>query len=173
MTTAIGSGRPTLGNINAPITVVEFSDFQCPYCVKFAEQIYPQFKREYLDTGKAKLIFRNYPIFQAHPQAMQAAQAALCVYEQGGNSSYFTYHEKLFANSESLTIENLNEWSQTQGYNITSCLASQSSRIDILKDMDDGTKIGVKGTPSFVINGKFIEGVLPYQEFKKILDESP
>lgn len=170
MTIAVGSDRPTLGNPSAKVTIVEFSDFQCPYCVKFAEEIYPKLKREYIDTGKVKLIFRNYPIFQAHPNAMSAAEAALCVYQQGGNDSYFPYHEKLFANSESLTTENLKSWAKDAGYNISSCLDSHTFRTEILKDMDDGNLIGVKGTPSFAINGKFIVGILSYPELKKLLD---
>lgn len=172
MTTAIGVARPTLGNTNAPVTIVEFSDFQCPHCATFAEQIYPQIKKNYIDTGKIKFIFRNFPIYQAHPQAMQAAEAALCVYQQKNITGYVTYSEKLFTNTESLTTEILNTLAQEQGVNISSCLESQMFRNDVLKDMEDGSKIGVKGTPSFVINGKFIEGFLPYSEFKKIIDSA-
>ncbi len=171
MTIAMGTGRPTLGNPDAKVTMVEFSDFQCPYCAKFAEEIYPLLKKEYIDAGKVKLIFRNYPIFQAHPNAMSAAEASLCVYQQGGKDSYFPYHEKLFANSESLTSENLKSWANDAGFNISTCLDSHTFRTEVLKDMDDGNLIGVKGTPSFAINGKFIEGILPYSELKKLLDK--
>lgn len=172
MTEVIGTGRPTIGNANAPVTIVEFSDFQCTHCATFAKQEFPQLKREYIDTGKVKFIFRNFPIYQVHPQAMQAAEAALCIYQQENITGYMTYSEKLFTNAESLTTEILNTLAQEQGVNISSCLDSHQFRNDVLKDMEDGSKAGVKGTPSFVINGKFIEGVLPYQEFKKIIDSA-
>lgn len=171
MTEVIGSGRPTLGDSDARVTIVEFSDFQCPYCAAFAQQTYPLIKRDYVDTGKAKIIFRNFPIYQAHPQAMQAAEAALCVYKDGKNAAFFKYHDKLFQNYEDLSLENLNAWALDLGTNISTCLNSHVARNDILNDMEDARKAGVKGTPAFFINGKLVEGNLPYGEFKKIIDE--
>lgn len=172
MTDVIGSGRPVNGNSNAPVTIVEFSDFQCPYCVVFSKETYPLIKRDYISTGKVKMIFRNFPIYQAHPQAMQAAEAALCVHKEGGDESFFKYHDKLFQNYESLPEEKLILWASEMGYNITSCLQSKTLRNDVLKDLEDGAKSGVQGTPSFFINGKMIAGNLPYTEFKKVIDSS-
>ncbi len=172
MTEVIGTGRPELGNPNAPVTIVEFSDFECPYCADFAKQTYPLIKRDYIQTGKVRWIFRNFPLYQSHQNAMQAAEAALCVYEQGNATAYFAYHDKLFANAESLTIENLKSWASDKGYNISSCLDSHSTRLTVLKDMDDANKAGVQGTPSFFINGKFMAGNLPYVEFKKAMDSA-
>jgi protein-disulfide isomerase len=172
MTEVMGTGRPTLGNPNAPVTIVEFSDFQCPYCAIFSKETYPLIKRDYISTGKAKMIFRNFPIYQAHPQAMQAAEASLCVHKEGRDESFFKYHDKLFQNYQDLPEDKLIIWASEIGYNITSCLQSKALRNDVLKDIEDAGKAGVKGTPSFFINGKFISGNQPYSEFKKVIESS-
>ncbi|MEK7084540.1 MAG: thioredoxin domain-containing protein, partial [Patescibacteria group bacterium] len=89
---------PMIGSAKAPVTIIEFSDFQCPFCARFATETLPPLKSTYLTTGKARLIFRDLPLVQIHPYARGAAIAAECAKKQGKDAMYFRYHDKLFEN---------------------------------------------------------------------------
>lgn len=159
---------PVLGKSTAPVTIIEFSDFQCPFCEKFYTETLPQLKKEYIDTGKAKLVFRDYPL-SLHPMAHISAEAAECVRMKAGgkDAAYFKYHDKIFENQESLTAENLKKWAKEQGYNIDSCLANGDKKAEVDKDVQDG---GSLGTPTFFINGVKLEGAQPFSAFKQVID---
>jgi len=157
---------PVLGDKNAPITIIEFSDFQCPFCAKFHSETLPELKKNYIDTGKAKLIYRDYPL-PNHPMAIPSALAAQCVFEQGGDEAYYKYHDTLFSNQAILSSENLIVWASQQGYNIKDCFESQKFLNEVNADYAAG---GQLGTPTFFINGMKVEGAQPYTIFEQILE---
>jgi protein-disulfide isomerase len=171
----------------AKIAIVEFSDYECPFCKRHFSQVYPELKANYINTGKAILTFRDYPLEFHDPLATQEALAAECVKELGGDGKYFEYHDLLYTNTTSngtgLDKSKLYDYAAQIGINretFTQCLDSQKHLNEIKKDIEDGTKAGVSGTPGFIIGkydangkvvGKFLPGAYPYEDFKRILDE--
>lgn len=160
---------PMLGDKNAPVTIIEFSDYQCPYCGRFWSDTLPQIEKEYINTGKVRLVFRDFPL-SMHPNALPAALASECVHEKGGDKAYYKYHDKLFANQVSLTDANLKAWAKELGYDITSCLDSKKYLSEVNKDQQDGSAAGVTGTPAFFINGQKLVGAQPFSAFKQLID---
>lgn len=158
------------GNPNAPVTMVEFSDYQCPFCGRYYAQTRPQIMKEYVDTGKVKLVFRDFPL-SFHPNAQKASEAAECAGEQG---KYWEMHDKLYDNQKDLGIVNYKKWARELGLDGTkfdTCLDTGAMVNEIKKDMADGQAAGVKGTPGFFINGRELRGAQPYSAFKAIIDE--
>jgi protein-disulfide isomerase len=160
-----------IGDPNAPVTIIEFSDYQCPFCARFYTQTYPLLKEQYIDTGKANLVFRDFPLANIHPEAFAASEAAECVREQGGDEAYFEMHDKIFENQNSLSKTSLNNFAKELGYDIEACLSSGKFYNEVNQDLQDGTTAGVRGTPSFFINGKMLEGAQPFSEFQRIIDQ--
>ena len=158
-----------LGDKNAPVTIIEFSDFECPFCARFYKQTLPQLQRAYIDTGKVKLVYRDFPL-SFHPNAQKAAEAAECVREQGGDEAYFKMHDAIFENQPSLSESNLKVWAQDLGYDIDSCLDSDKFRSEVQKDFADGQAAGISGTPSFFINGQKLVGAQPFSAFQQIIE---
>src|SRR5215470_12539040 len=159
-------GKPSLGPANAPVTLVEFSDFQCPYC-RQAQGTLKQLMAAY--EGKIKLVYRDFPLRSIHPQAQKAAEAAQCAAEQ---QQFWPYHDKLFA-STSLQMDDLKKFAQELGLNVeqfTSCLDSGKTAAGIDADMQDGQRAGVNATPSFFVNGYPLSGAASYERFKELVD---
>ena len=173
---------PIIGNPNAPITIIEFSDFQCPFCAKFHIQTLPLIMNEYINKGQVKLVFRDFPIQSIHPNALPASVAAECANEQG---KFKEMHDKLF--------EKQNEWSNQTTDNVIitfnqyafemgleekrfeDCLKNGKYIEEIQKDLDDGRTYGISGTPGFFVGNDqigFIElkGAQPFENFKKVID---
>jgi len=160
-----------LGDENAPVTIIEFSDYQCPFCSRFWSQTLPLIKSEYIDTGKVKFVYRDFPLSSIHPMAQSAAEAAECVRDAAGNDeAYFEYHDTVFANQQLLSIANLNSWAKEQGYDITECLSSGEFRSEVSKDTADAQAAGGRGTPYFVINGNPLSGAQPFSAFQQIIE---
>ena len=160
-----------LGDPNAPVTIIEFSDYQCPFCAKFWSETLPSIKSEYIDTGKVKLVFRDFPLTSIHPLALPAAEAAECVRDAAGSDgAYYEYHDKIFANQQFLSVDNLKLWAGEMGYNIDSCLDSRKFRAEVQKDTADGQSAGGQGTPYFVINGNPLSGAYPFSSFQQIIE---
>jgi protein-disulfide isomerase len=159
-------GNPTLGPDNAPVTIIEFSDFQCPYC----RQVQPTLKRlmtEY--EGKVKLVFRDFPLRNIHPQAQKAAEAAQCAADQ---QKFWPYHDKLFATT-SLQVDDLKKYAQELDLNLeqfTTCLDAGKYANEVEADMQAGQKAGVSATPTFFVNGYPLSGAASYERFKELLD---
>jgi len=159
-------GKPALGTDKAPITIVEFSDFQCPFC----RQVQPTLKRlmaEY--EGKVKLVFHDFPLRSIHPQAQKAAEAAQCAAEQ---QKFWPYHDKLFA-ATSLQIDDLKKYAQELELRMEqfiACLDSNKYAGGIDADMQAGQNAGVNATPMFFINGYPLSGAVPYERFKEVID---
>lgn len=174
----------SLGDADAPITIIEFSDYQCPFCRSFWTDTYPQLKKDYIDTGKARLVFRDYPL-SFHPMAIPAANAAECVKERWNSKGYFRFHDKVFSEENILdsgtkegpvtktvdfTEDDLKKWARQIGYPIDACLDAKKFQSEIEADMADGNAAGVDGTPAFFINGEKLSGAVPYAQFKVIID---
>lgn len=162
---------PVKGDENAPVTIIEFSEYQCPFCGRYVQDTLPKIEKDYIETGKVKYYFRDFPL-AFHQYAQKAAEAARCANEQG---KFWEYHDKVFENSENLSLENLKKWAADLGFDtgqFNECLDSGKHEEAVKKDFADGQSAGVKGTPSFFINGKILTGAQPYEEFKKVIDEA-
>jgi len=168
--TASEDDDAVLGDPNAPVTIIEFSDYQCPFCSRFWAQTLPLLKSEYIDTGKVKFIYRDFPLTSIHPMAQSAAEATECVRDQGGDEAFWDYHDKIFGNQQLLSIANLNDWAQEQGYDINECLSSGQFRSEVLKDTADAQAAGGRGTPYFVINGNALSGAQPFSAFQQVIE---
>ena len=139
---------PVLGNKNAPVTVIEFSDFQCPFCERFYSQTLPLLEQNYISTGKVKLVYRDFPLSSIHPDAQKAAEAAECADEQG---KFKEMHDKLFENQNSLSTSSLKSYAAQLGLDaakFNGCLDSGKYASEVQKDFNDGSAAGVSGTPS-------------------------
>ena len=163
-----------LGDKKAKVTIIEFSDYQCPFCGRFFSQTLPQIKSQYVDTGKIKMVFRDFPL-SFHENALPAAIAAECVKEKGGDAAYWKMHDKLFENQQVLSKDNLKAYAKELGYDIGTCLDSEKFKSEIQKDMSDGQKAGCQGTPCFVImgsdgKGTVVSGAQPFDAFKQVID---
>lgn len=175
------ANAPVLGNANAKVALVEFTDFQCPFCSQLFSNTFPQVKKEYIDTGKIKYMVRDFPLVQIHPFAQKAAEAASCANEQG---KYWEMHDTLFKNQTALTIDDLKKYAADLGLNTSnfnSCLDSAKFSDKVKADTQEGEKYGVRGTPaSFVgkVEGNtvkqasIISGAVPFDSFKTAIDEA-
>jgi protein-disulfide isomerase len=169
--TASGDDDAFIGDADAPVTIIEFSDYQCPFCQRHALNTYPLLKSEYVDTGKVKIVFRDFPLSSIHPMAQPAAEAAECVRDvSGSDEDYFEYHDTLFENQNSLNNDNLKKWAKEQGYDIAKCLDSGEFRSEVLADLADAQAAGGRGTPYFVINGQPLSGAQPFSAFQQVIE---
>ncbi len=170
---------PIIGKVSAPLTLIEFSDYQCPFCARFSRETLPQIKKEYIDTGKVRYVFRDHPL-PSHREAPKAAEAANCAGEQG---KYWQMHDRLFEQQSRLSISDLKNHAKDINLSIehfNQCLDSGKYANEIQKDLQDGQKAGVKGTPSFFLgkstkDGKIIaysiRGAQPFETFKGLIEE--
>ena len=173
---------PIIGNVDAPITIIEFSDFQCPFCARFHTQTLPLILEEYIETGKVKLVFRDFPIQNIHPNALPASVAAECANEQG---KFRGMHDILFEKQKEWnkleTVDALSSFSQyasdmqLEQNKFDSCLTSGKYIEEIKNDLNDGREYGVSGTPGFFVGNEQIgyvelKGAQPFDSFKKVID---
>jgi len=168
---ALVDDDPFLGDEDAPVVMIEWSDYECPFCARFYTQTLSQIKSEYIDTGKVKLVYRDFPL-GFHQQAEPAAIAANCAGEQG---KYFEYHDKIFENGGAAgkSSADYKQWAQELKLNTAQwekCLSDPAQRQEIQKDLADGSSAGVTGTPGFVINGKLVSGAQPFSVFQQIIE---
>jgi len=157
----------TRGPANAPIELIEFSDFQCPYCLR-ANPTVTQVLSTYGD--RIRFVYRNYPL-ASHPNARPAAEAAQCAAEQG---QFWPYHDRLFADQSKLADEDLKQSAAALGLDATrfnACFDSHKYKARVEADMQAGNDAGVNGTPAFFINGRMLSGAQPFDEFKRVIDE--
>jgi protein-disulfide isomerase len=165
---ATGADDPVKGAATAPVTIVEFSDFQCPFCSRVNPTL-KQVEDKYGD--KVRVVFRNFPLLQIHPNAAKAAEAASCAADQG---KFWEMHDKLFANQQKLAVDDLKAHATELGLKadvFNQCLDSGKKEAEWKKDMDEGSSYGLTGTPAFFINGRLISGAQPLEAFSTIIDE--
>ena len=164
---------PFKGDADAPVTIIEFSDYECPFCKRHIDQVYPQLLENYVETGQVKYVFRDFPL-SFHPNAFPAAVAANCARDQGDDETYFEYHDILFANQQELTPENFVTWAGEMDLDTAEfeeCLESGKFDEEVEQDIADGSSYGVSGTPGFFINGWFIKGAFPYSSFEELIEQ--
>jgi protein-disulfide isomerase len=172
-------GGYVLGSSDAPLTMVEFTDYQCPFCRQFEANTFNEIKRLYIDTGKLRFVSRNFPL-NIHSNARRAASAALCAGDQG---QFWPMREALFRPENSLTEAEILAGAprlHLDPEQFRACLQSDKHKLDILKDMDDATALQIDATPSFLIGkstpygleGYIVAGAQPFAQFDQRLKES-
>jgi len=163
---------PVLGFENAPVTIVEFSDYQCPFCARFYLETFPKIKKEYIDTGKVRFIYRDFPL-GFHEYAQKSAEASECADEQG---KFWEYKGILFekqAEWSSMGITKFRDYASELGLNredFDYCLDNNIMAQEVQDDLADGGKSGVSGTPAFFIGGELISGAQPFEVFKQKIE---
>ena len=168
-------GSYSLGDDDAPVVIVEFTDYQCPFCSRHFLQTYPQIKADYVDTGKVRYVFMDFPLSSIHPQAQVAAEAARCAGAQG---AYLTMHDMLFARQQEWggrgdAAEIFSGYVGELGLDTAAfdeCLQSGQQADAVLADLERGVALGVNGTPAFFLNGNFISGAQPYEVFRQAIE---
>jgi protein-disulfide isomerase len=157
---------PFLGPKEAPITIIQFAEYQCPYCGKAGESV-DQVMKEY--EGKIKMVYRDFPL-SFHDRAIPAAVAANCSGEQG---KYFEMHNLLMGNQRALSESDLTAHATSLSLDLdkwNECRKDPKQSAEVNKDFEDGQKVGVTGTPAFFVNGVMLSGAVPFAQFKEIID---
>ncbi|HAV75733.1 MAG TPA: hypothetical protein DCX53_00100 [Anaerolineae bacterium] len=157
-----------IGPANAPITIVEFSDYQCPFCKRWHDEVYQSLLNEY--PGKIRLVYRHLPLTSIHPDAFPAAEAAMCAGEQ---NAYWQFHEKLFS-SDALGSSIYSQYAQELGLDMASfdsCVTDRKYQEAVQSDLDFAVNLGVRSTPTFFVNGLAIVGAQPLDVFKQVIDK--
>ncbi len=161
-------GFPTLGPVDAPVTIVEFSDFECPHCARVGPTL-KQIAEEYGD--KVRLVFRNFPLPNVHNAAQDASEAALCAADQG---KFWEMHDAIFADQGNLSVPRLKEIAGSLGLDqprFDKCLDSHMHADKVAADVRDGARAGVTGTPAFFINGRPLSGAVPFETIAETVEE--
>ena len=162
------AGFPSQGPATAPVTIVEFSDFECPYCgglfptLKQVQKNYPE---------NVRLVYRQFPLTNLHPHAMKAAEASLCANEQ---KKFWEFHDSMFGNQQELSVPDLKQRAvdlklDTDAFN--QCLDSGRQSAAVQADIQEGARAGVTGTPAMFINGRLLSGNQPYADIKEVIDD--
>jgi protein-disulfide isomerase len=175
---SVGDG-PILGKKDAPVTLIEFSDYQCPFCGRFFNNTFATLKTDYIDTGKVRYVFRDFPLDTIHPQARKAAEAAHCAGEQG---KYWEMHDTLFKNQGALIADNLKHFARELGLEtdaFNACLDQGKYADAVNQHQAAGSAAGITGTPGFfvgktgadgTIEATFIKGAQPVTTFRQVID---
>jgi protein-disulfide isomerase len=167
-TITVNPDDPSQGKADAPVTVVEFSDFQCPFC----QRVMPTLKELRSKYGdKMRLVWKDFPLTQIHPQAFVAAQAGNCAREQG---KFWEYHDKLFGNQQALQPANLKQYAADVGLDtmkFNQCLDSAKYEARVQDALGVGGRLGIGSTPTVFVNGRMINGAQPMEVFQSVIDE--
>jgi protein-disulfide isomerase len=164
---SVAGEEPFLGGKGAKLTILEYSDFQCPFCSRVVPTV-----QQIADTygDQVKIVFRNFPL-SFHQFAQKAAEASECANSQG---KFWEMHDKMFANQNALTIENLKSYAGQIGLDqakFDACLDNGDMKSVVDKEFQEGTASGVQGTPAFLIGGELMSGALPFDQFKTVIDK--
>ncbi|MCS7214338.1 MAG: DsbA family protein [Candidatus Calescibacterium sp.] len=162
------------GNPKAKVTIIEYSEFQCPFCGRFVRDTLPQIEKTYGD--KVKIVFKHLPL-PFHQYAQKAAEAVECAGKIGGAKAFWALHDKLFYEGQPtgrLDIASLKEFAKQVGLDekkFSQCLDTGEMAGVVAKDLEESQRLGVRGTPTFFVNGKVVRGALPFEIFKQIIDQ--
>jgi protein-disulfide isomerase len=173
------TAAPVLGTRDAPVTLVEFTDYQCPFCQKFHSSAFQELKRNYIDTGRLRFYSRDLPLEALHPEAHRAAQAARCAGDQG---AFWNIRDLMASHPAQLAMDNLIAYAAELGLNVATfrgCIAGQKYKELVQKDLTEAEKIGAGGTPAFVlgkstpegVEGDLFVGAVPYVVFEQKLKQ--
>lgn len=160
---------PILGPENAVITIIQFADFECPFCAEWQSEVWPEIVKTFPD--QVRLVFRDFPLYGMHPNAESAAEAANCASEQ---NEYWEYHDKLFEAENGLGMSALKQYAKDVGIDVeqfTECMESNRFINEVKADYDFATGIGISSVPTFFINGIPIVGAQPFSVFKQIISK--
>jgi protein-disulfide isomerase len=160
---------PALGPANAPVTIVEFSDYQCPFCARWHTEVFTRLMTDY--QGKVRFVYRDFPLYSIHPQAGPAAEAANCAGEQ---NAYWEFHTALFSEKYALGADAYTRYAAELGLDaekFSQCLSERRYQGEVEADFASASKLGVNSTPTFYINGRGLIGAQPYEAFKQVIDE--
>lgn len=160
---------PVLGAADAPITIIEFSDYQCPFCKRWFDQVYFQLLETYGD--QIRLVFRDLPLTNIHPEAQPAAEAANCAHEQG---AFWDYHDRLFGAEEGLSSQAYLSYASQAGLDMArfeQCVAERRYQAEVEADLAYAVNLGVNSTPTFFINGIPIIGAQGFEVFQYVIDK--
>ena len=161
-------GFPSIGPKDAPIVIVEFSDFQCPYCKQFFDETYKQLLAAYPE--KIRFVFRQLPLTSIHPEAFPAAEASMCANEQ---NSFWEYHDKVFENQDKLGRELYLQIASDLNLDMPAfedCIITGKFKAFVQQDSDYAVNLGIQSTPTFFINGLALVGAQPIETFKQVID---
>ena len=165
---AVGADDAVLGNAKAAVTLVEFSDFQCPFCAR----VMPTLKKVREVYGdRVRIVWKDFPLTAIHPQAFKAAEAGQCAREQG---KFWEYHDRLFGNQQALEPESLKQYAADTGLDaaaFNACMDTAKYGDRVQAEMGIGTRLGVSSTPAVFINGRLVSGAQPYEVFAAVIDE--
>jgi protein-disulfide isomerase len=163
-------GRPYLGPANAPVTFVEFTDYECPFCGRYFQETYPTLLAVYGD--RIKFAIRNFPLMSIHPRAAKAAEAAECAADQ---DRFWEYHDMLFENQDALGVASLKQYATDLGLSrvrFAECLDSGEKAAVVAADVRDGRAYMLNGTPTFFVNGRRIVGAQPLAVFELYIEQA-
>jgi protein-disulfide isomerase len=163
----IRSHTPVFGSDEAPVKIVEFSDFECPFC-RESFPVVRALLNKYSDS--IQFSYRNFPVESIHPYARSAAESAQCAHEQG---VFLAFHDRVFLNQDNLTEEDLFKYAQQSGVDETlylSCVSSRKYQAAVEQDLADGVALGVRATPTWFINGRKVEGAIPQDLFFEVVE---
>ncbi len=159
---------PALGPEDAPVTIVEFSDFQCPFCAR-AGPIVKALNAKYPE--QVRIVYRHFPLDSIHPRARPAAEASACADEQG---AFWPFHDLLFANTRALSDEDFARYAGEVGIDaekFAQCMSEERHKDQVERDLQEGRRVGVSGTPSFFVNGRMLGGAQPVEEFVRLIED--
>lgn len=162
-------GAPSIGPENAAITIIEFSDYQCPYCTKWHQEVYHQLMETY--KGKIRFIYKDFPLFSIHENAIPAAEAAYCAGEQ---NKYWEYHDRLFSGDAQLNLATYQQYASDVSLNIdkfNACITNRTYQKDVEANYEWAANLGIQSTPTFFINGLAMVGAQSYASFKQVVDD--
>lgn len=171
-----------IGDPNAAITMIEFTDYQCPFCARYYTETFNEIKKQFIDTGKIRYIVRDYPL-SFHPMAAKASEATQCCAEQN-KEKFLEIRTKIFEKQTELSVDSLKQIAKDIGLNtekFNKCMDTEKYKDEVKKDMEDGSKVGVSGTPTFLIGkttsekefkGFKISGAYPFEQFKSLIEKS-
>ncbi len=159
-----------LGDADAPVTVFEYGDFQCPFCGAWARSEFLTFELNYIDTGKVRYVFRHFPLRSIHPRAESAARASECADDQG---SFFPYHDAIYADQNDLSDANLGDHADALGLDRTqfdACFPGTTKANRVQRDVNSGMALGVTATPTFFVNGERVSGFQTAEQLGEVVD---
>ncbi|MCK6484344.1 MAG: DsbA family protein [Phycisphaerae bacterium] len=159
------------GAADAPITVIEYADFQCPVCRNFFLQTYPTIETEFINTNQVRWVFRHFPLRSIHPCAEASSRGSECAHDQG---MFWEFHDRLFNSPNQLCNDDLKLHAQALGLDsatFDSCIDNRDKAARVQRDFDEGVLLGITGTPTFFINGRKVVGFRSVEEFRAELGQ--